>query len=247
MSDPPEQPPEQSPESLTQRRQGRKGHRRTRIKICGLREVNTALAAVAAGADLIGLNLVEASPRFVSDDVARKIAQNLPPGVTAVALVNHLTHPNEVSELVSRTSIRCVQFHGQEDPTLAATVEETDLVKAFPAEAVEDGELIEVWSCYANVKAFLWDAPSSPDNPLGGGSGHTSDWGWLAERLPTSRPAILAGGLTPDNVGEAIRTVRPYAVDVSSGVESSRGVKDHGLIRAFCEAVREADASLAMD
>lgn len=206
-----------------------------------------AESVAESGADMIGFNFVKRSPRYIEYDLAKAIVDELPDSMTPVALVNHLTHRDQFLDLSRRTGINFIQLHGEEAPGLAATIEELHLLRALPAEAVEDSERLAAWSIHPHVEAFLWDAPSSPDNPLGGGSGQTSDWTWLSARLPGARPSILAGGLTPDNVGEAIRTVRPWGVDVSSGVESSRGVKDHGLIRAFCEAVREADASLAND
>jgi len=234
--------------SETPKHQDAKTPSRTRIKICGLRDVATAQAAVHAGADFIGFVFVEQSPRYLGYEAARDIVRQLPESTTPVALVNHLTHRGQFFDLHTRSEIHLVQLHGKEVPGMAGTLpSETRLWRAWGAEMADDLELIEAWSMHQNLEAFLWDAPSSPDNPLGGGSGHTSDWLWLSKRLPKVRPSIVAGGLTPDNVGEAIRTVRPFAVDVSSGVESSRGVKDPGLIREFCAAVREADASLAMD
>ena len=220
------------------------GKRQTRIKICGLRDVETALVAAEAGADYVGFVFVERSPRFIAADAAKSIVSQLPGSVTPVALVNHLTHRGQFFQLAHESGMTLFQLHGREVPALAATIEQFKLWRALPAEKAADQDLIEAWSGHANVEALLWDAPTSPDNPLGGGSGHTSDWAWLGKHLPTARPSILAGGLTPDNVGEAIRTVRPWAVDVSSGVESSRGVKDPAKIADFCAAVRAADAEL---
>ncbi|MEM8739124.1 MAG: phosphoribosylanthranilate isomerase [Planctomycetota bacterium] len=220
---------------------------RTRIKICGVKDAPTARVVAESGADLIGFVFIERSPRFLPYAAARAIAADLPDTVTPVALVNHLSEPRQFDELHRESGIRWVQLHGDEPPELAGRVPDCPLLRSLPAPKADDADLVAAWATHQNVEAFLWDAPASPGNPLGGGSGQTSDWAWLRGRLPAAPPSILAGGLTPDNVGRAIRTVRPWGVDVSSGVESSRGVKDHGLIRAFCAAVREADASLALD
>ncbi|MEM1109316.1 MAG: phosphoribosylanthranilate isomerase [Planctomycetota bacterium] len=229
----------------TPRRQDAETPSKTWIKICGFKDVDTALAAAEAGADFIGLNFVEASPRFVDYDVAKTIVEALPPAVQPIALVNHLDNRQQFDELRHATGgVTWLQLHGQEPPTLAASLHGFQLIRALPAEAAADQAILDAWASHTHVKAFLWDAPTSPDNPLGGGSGHTSDWDWLAERLPKSRPSLLAGGLTPDNVAEAIHKVRPWGVDVSSGVESSRGVKDIAKISDFCAAVQQADTNL---
>ena len=222
-----------------------RGEPNTRIKICGIHDVESARVAAEAGADFVGFVFVEKSPRYVTPETARRIIGGLPAHVSAVGLVNDLTEAEQFYELAHLANLRRFQLHGQESTQLASALPPfLRLWRALPADAVEDRGLVAAWSQVDNVEALLWDAPTSPDNPLGGGSGIASDWAWLADRLPNARPAILAGGLTPDNVGQAIRTVRPWAVDVSSGVESSRGVKDPGKIRAFCDAVRAADAEL---
>jgi len=234
----------------TPKTQKLKNQNRTRIKICGVKDIETAAAAVAAGADMLGLVFVKKSPRYIDFATAKTIVDSLPDSVRPVALTQGFSRPQQFFELTEATGIRCVQLHGDEPPSVADGLEACGyygLIRALPAEKIEDGELLAAWAAYESLSCFLWDAPSSPDDPLGGGTGRTSDWVWLAERLPAVPfVSILAGGLTPGNVGEAIRTVQPWGVDVSSGVESSRGVKDVGMIADFCAAVRAADADAGL-
>lgn len=216
---------------------------RTRIKICGVRDAATARAAVDAGADAIGVVFVRASPRFVEAAQAAEIVKALPPFVEPVGLFMDEAVPNLLGT-ARRAGVRVVQLHGQETPQLAAMLDGVRIVKAFPWSAGVVGGEVPRWLNLPALAGILWDAPPEQGG-LPGGTGRTADWpAMAATRLHPGVPLILAGGLTPENVGEAVRTLRPYAVDVSSGVESSRGVKDAGLIRAFCDAVREADASV---
>ncbi|MEM1028464.1 MAG: phosphoribosylanthranilate isomerase [Planctomycetota bacterium] len=239
-------------DEITPRRQDAETLSRTQIKICGLRDVETALVAAEAGTDFIGLNFVEASPRYVDPAVAREIASALPQQVTAVGLFcNHAIE--HVAELTEAVGFQTVQLHGDETPDNAKQLHGFNILKALPFDPTTLANQLDGWRTLGDqLTGLLIDTPPQPDAAITGGSGHAFDWSRLAALdrsggfagLP---PYLLAGGLTPDNVGEAIRTVQPRGVDVSSGVESSRGVKDPGLIKAFCEAVREADASLAMD
>ncbi len=220
---------------------------RTRIKICGLKTVDAALAAVRAGADAVGLVFVPASPRRVSVDEAKRIASALPAFVEPVGLFVD-TPAEEVLSVAGRVGLRTVQLQGREGIGVVRQLSSLRVVKALgfdPARAHKD---VEFWrKSPGNVVGLQWDAPPSVAAELTGGSGRSFDWGALAalrdepgyDELPAT---ILAGGLTPENVAEAVAITQPYAVDVSSGVESSRGVKDLGKIVAFCEAVRAADA-----
>jgi phosphoribosylanthranilate isomerase len=217
---------------------------RTRIKICGIRTPEIALAAVEAGADAIGLNFVEKSPRFVTVEEAQRVVHALPAFVEPVALFADAT-PAHVRRICSETGIRTVQLHGQEPPTAAEAVLPARVIKVLH---IGDGAAAQVraWSGVLNLTAIMWDTPPQGAE-LTGGSGRTFAWNDLAQLQQTDAlrglRLIVAGGLTAENVGDAVRLLRPYAVDVSSGVESSCGVKDHVKIRAFCEAVRAADAA----
>lgn len=202
---------------------------RTRIKICGVMDVETAQVAAEAGADAIGLVFAPESTRRIDSETALEITEFLPPGVTAVA----------VFQLRSKNDPRLeewwgdwVQLHGEEDEQVIASVAESHRVmRGFPF----DAGAVRRWEACDNVDALLIDGSA-------GGGGEGFDHAKLTELMPTiSKPVMLAGGLTPNNVSTAIRAVRPYAVDVSSGVECEKGVKDHELIRAFCAAVRDAD------
>ncbi|MEM6551403.1 MAG: phosphoribosylanthranilate isomerase [Planctomycetota bacterium] len=224
---------------------------RTRIKICGLKDPASIDVAVSAGADALGLVFVEASPRAVTPDQAVGLAGRVPAMVEPVGLF--VDEPVEsVLSVVERVGLRSVQLHGREGPgyvrRLKAGRVGLKVVKALSFDADEVGPTLEVWRGeHQLVDGLLWDAP--PSGGLTGGTGHTLDWAALAAlrdagRLEGLAPMILAGGLTPGNVGDAVFRLRPYAVDVSSGVESERGVKDAGKIAAFCAAVRAADAKL---
>ena len=197
---------------------------RTRIKICGVRTAEALIAAVDAGADLIGFVLTAGSPRTIACAEASALAADLPPGVTPVAVFR-----NDNRDLIDAWPFPWVQLHGDE------THAEADLgrpvIKAMPF----DREAIAAWDADPNVHALMVDSPEP-------GAGHTFDHAPLADARDVIRsPLFLAGGLTAQNVGAAVNEVRPYAVDVSSGVESSRGVKDPQRIHAFCRAVRIAD------
>lgn len=222
---------------------------RTRVKICGVRDVDTALAAVEAGADAVGMVFVERSPRRIDVDEAHRIVRVLPAFVQPVALFSDAPW-QKVRDLADAVGVRTVQVHGREGPGFVSRVRHLRVVKAIGFEAGRVAEQLDPWrQGVTNLAGLLLDTPpdSATHGDLTGGSGVAFDWAALAkleregafDALP---PRILAGGLTPDNVGEAIRVARPFAVDVSSGVESQRGVKDPARIAAFCKAVRDADA-----
>jgi phosphoribosylanthranilate isomerase len=210
---------------------------RTRIKICGVTDAATAHAAAMAGADAIGLVFVEDSPRFIEPEDAFHVMGALPAFVAAVGVFKD-ADVEVFSDVEEVCPTQFAQLHGDED---ARTVRACgpDVIKAvrFDERTIE-GDL-EKWSLIDEVCAVLIDAQTP-------GEGKPFDWSRLAGKMDNcTKPIVLAGGLTPENVGEAIRVVRPYAVDVSSGVERERGVKDPALIEAFCAAVRRADVTLA--
>ncbi len=208
---------------------------RTRIKICGVRDAETARAAAEAGADAVGFVFVPSSPRYIAPDDAVGLMYALPPLVTAVGVVADLS-VDEFSDVEEACPTQLAQLHGDEG---LKTVQQCGpgVIKAVRAGPKLEADLRK-WANVDEVDAVLIDGPKA-------GSGEPVDWAGVRRALDAAgfgKPVFLAGGLTPENVGEAIRAVRPYAVDVSSGVESERGVKDHARIRAFCAAVREADA-----
>jgi phosphoribosylanthranilate isomerase len=207
---------------------------RTRIKICGITTAASAAAAVEAGTDAIGLVFADRSPRRIERERAIDIAATLPPFIEAVSVWR-----NQPADEVAAWTGRCLQFHGDEDEAFlrkmnAQGVDRT-IIRGFHFSA----DAVQRWAACPAVSALLIDGPDP-------GSGEAFDHEALAAlTADIAKPIILAGGLTPDNVAHAIRTVRPFAVDVSSGVESSPGVKDPALMSAFCAAVRRADAERA--
>lgn len=216
---------------------------RTRIKICGVREVGDALAAVAAGADAVGLVFAEGSPRFVEVERAGEIVRSLPAFVDAAGLFVNAS-VEEILGVVKWTGIGTVQLHGDEPVSILDELGGLSVVRALPFTA-DAGEVYADWLNDPRVCGVVWDSPPDAKGRFGG-TGNALPWSDLRARLDgedaQSWPVpILAGGLTAENVGEAFETVSPYAVDVSSGVESSRGVKDREMIAAFCKAVGRAD------
>jgi phosphoribosylanthranilate isomerase len=217
---------------------------RTRIKICGITRVADARAAAEAGADAIGLIFWRGTPRVVSHAQARAIVAALPPYVTVVGLFVD-PEPQAVRDAIAAVPLDLLQFHG---------VEPAEFCRAFgrgyvKAIAVKHGvDLLESVSPYDDAAGLLFDAFREGDLP--GGTGRAFDWGRLTTdvRARLGRPLILSGGLDPANVARAIGAVRPWAVDVSSGVEERdangaprRGLKDPARIRAFVQGVRSAD------
>lgn len=196
------------------------------VKICGITRPEDAAAAVDAGAGAIGFIFWPGSPRFIDPHRARKIAAMLPPFVTPVGVfVNQpLDHVNGVSDLVR---LGAVQLHGDETPAFAAAVT-GPVIKAISLAARD----VREWP--ATVRLLL----DVHDPVARGGTGRTIDW-TAASEVAAQRPILLAGGLTPDNVADAVARVRPFGIDVSSGVESAPGIKDHRRLRALFEAVHD--------
>ncbi|HKQ31291.1 MAG TPA: phosphoribosylanthranilate isomerase [Burkholderiales bacterium] len=204
---------------------------RTRVKICGITRVDDAAAAVRAGADAIGLVFDRRSPRFVVPEQAAAIVQSLAPFVTAVGLFVN-AEPWFVREALQQVPVHLLQFHGDETPEQCRSYD-LPYIKAIRMR--ENVDLHERSRVYGDAAALLLDT-FDPD--VAGGSGKRFDWTRVPTDLP--RPIVLAGGLTADTVAEAIRSVRPYAVDVSSGVEASKGIKDAKKVEAFISAARSA-------
>jgi phosphoribosylanthranilate isomerase len=206
---------------------------RTRVKICGIRDAGMARAAAQAGADAIGLVFHAASARAVDPGDARAIVEALPPFVTAVGLFVN-SGEEVVRDVLARVPLGMLQFHGDETPEFCGRF-------GLPwMRAIQVGpgvDLIECEGRFSQAAALLLDAQVPGQF---GGTGVAFDWSLVPSAL--ARPVVLSGGLDAANVGRAIRAVRPWAVDVSSGVEVARGVKDAARIEEFVRSVRDADA-----
>jgi len=202
----------------------------TRVKICGITNLADALAAVEAGADALGFNFYEQSPRHVSLKTAAEISKQLPAFIMRVGLF-----VNAPEDLVTRAIGECgltmLQFHGDEPPEFCTQFGLMSM-KAF---RIRDAESLAEIPNY-QTDAYLLDA-FSPE--ARGGTGEVFNWDLAVEAQKFGKPIFLAGGLTPENVADAIRKVQPFGVDVSSGVEISPGKKDHAKVNAFIQAVKQ--------
>lgn len=207
---------------------------RTRIKICGVRDEEAAIAAVDSGADAVGFMFVRSSVRYIDPAEAAELMAMLPPMVASVGVFMN-TPLESFLDIEEQCPTTHTQLHGEESEDLIASC--APIIKAIRFSPTTIADDLERLNENENVEAILIDGPSP-------GAGVPFQWTDLASHLENiAKPVFLAGGLTPENVGEAVRTLRPYGVDVSSGVERDRGVKDPALIEAFCEAVRRADAT----
>jgi phosphoribosylanthranilate isomerase len=208
-----------------------------RVKICGVTNIDDALLAAELGADAIGLNFYDESPRCISPYTAGKIVGQLPPFVSPIGIfVNWEAAP--VIALAAALRLSAVQLHGDEPPKLAAEIaRKVSVIKAF---RMGHEATLPAFAKYKRASAFLLDAAA--EGGQFGGTGQPTDW-HRAAAAAESHLIILAGGLTPENVAEAIRLVRPYAVDVASGVESRPGKKDPAKLRAFLSEVSRANHS----
>jgi phosphoribosylanthranilate isomerase len=204
---------------------------RTRIKICGVSRPEDVAAAVDAGADAIGLVFHPGSPRFVTLAQAESLAKALPPYVTPVGLFVN-AEPATIAAAVAAIPALVLQFHGDETPAQCAAARRPYLRAARMAPGFD---LLDFARRFDEAQGLLLDAHVEAF----GGSGKVFDWSLVPRGVP--HRLVLSGGLHAGNVGSGIRELRPWAVDVSSGVESARGVKDAAAIHAFCDAVREAD------
>jgi phosphoribosylanthranilate isomerase len=205
-----------------------------RVKICGITNAADALAAIDAGANLIGFNFYAKSPRHITEAEASKIRPHLPKRVKAVGIfVNAM--PAEIAELRKSLKLDAAQLHGDESPETAAEIARSlSVIKAF---RIESDFPLSTLDEYPEAFAYLFDAAHTGQY---GGTGHATDWD-AARRAALGHRIILAGGLKVENVAAAVRIVRPYGVDVASGVESEPGKKDHGRLREFIQEVRRAE------
>ena len=211
----------------------------TKAKICGLTELEDARLAVDCGADALGF-VFAPSPRRISPERAAEIIAGLPASVVTVGLfVNE--EPETVEQVVAVSGVSAVQLHGEEPPAVVAELagcgrlRRGDFGPVIKALRVADADSLDAIESYPEASAFLLDA-YCPDRP--GGTGQRFDWALARQAVARGRPIILAGGLDPDNVARAIAEVRPFAVDVSSGVEASPGRKDPEKLRRFLRVVK---------
>jgi len=207
---------------------------RTRVKICGITREEDALEAVRLGADAIGLVFCPASPRVVSVEQAEAILEGLPPFVTVTGLFVDES-PERIEAILERLPIDLLQFHGHESPDACAAFRRPWIKAIRMRESID---LARLGEAYASASGLLLDTYRAG---VPGGTGETFDW----DLIPPERASgiILAGGLNPDNVEQAIRRVRPYAVDVSGGVEAAKGIKDAAKMAAFIAGVKRGDNS----
>jgi phosphoribosylanthranilate isomerase len=207
----------------------------TRVKICGITNLEDALAAVEAGADLLGFNFYKRSPRYVTPEMARGMIEKLSESVASVGVFVNEPEPEAVERIAREAGVSAAQLHGDETPEFCSRIRGLLTIKALRVGPNYDAARAAEFG----TDALLLDAFVKGE---WGGTGHTFDWA-LARRTRESVPKLfLAGGLTPENVAAAVEAVNPYAVDVCSGVETSPGRKSFRLMRRFVEASHEAAA-----
>ncbi|MGH9406813.1 MAG: phosphoribosylanthranilate isomerase [Terriglobia bacterium] len=209
----------------------------TRIKICGITRPEDAALSVELGASALGFNFYEPSPRYIEPARASEIIHQVPPLVVAVGVYADETYGGRVAAIAREAHVSALQLHGPRFPKDLEALKGYRLIYAIPVTPDFDPATLSVLP----PDAFLLDAF---DPVRIGGSGMIIDWNIARRASEAGKAIILAGGLTPENVGEAIRQVKPFGVDVASGVEHARGIKDAHLLRAFFAAVAEADRSL---
>ena len=207
---------------------------RTAIKICGLTRKEDLLNAIDAGADALGLVFYKPSPRYVNLAKARELARWAPPSVCLVGLFVNAT-VEEVNMVLNAVPLDLLQFHGDENYETEAYCKQFNRPYLKAARMAPGLDLLEYAARYPSAQALLLDAFVEGY----GGGGKTFDWSLIPKSLPL--PIVLSGGLNPDNVTEAVGVVRPAGVDVSSGVEQSKGIKDAAKITAFIAGVKKAD------
>lgn len=202
-----------------------------RIKVCGITNLEDAAAACVLGADALGFVFYKESGRYIEPENARVIVSQLPPFISAVGVFVNQDF-SEIESVMETVGIDTVQLHGDESPELCSKIPQR-VIKAVRVKEFVDADAVELYP----VQAILFDKHA---DDMYGGTGKSFDWSVLSG-IDISKRIILSGGLTYENVSKAITTVRPYAVDVSSGVEDSPGKKNHLKIRKFIEAVKNGE------
>jgi len=213
---------------------------RTRIKFCGITRPADATAAASAGADAIGLIFYPKSHRYVTIEKAREILAVLPPMVSPIGLFVNST-ADEIRETASTLKLRTIQLHGQESPNILDELTEFTIIKAIKCDKTNLKKTLELWTSKKNLAAILLETACTPDP---GGTGIENDWAGIEEILKSEMnfpPLIAAGGLTPESVSDVVRRLRPYAVDVSTGIEETRGIKSVEKMIRFAGEVHKAN------
>lgn len=216
---------------------------RTRIKLCGLTRIEDVREAVAVGADAIGLVFYAPSPRYIAPEAAASLAEALPPLVSAVGLFVNADLA-EVSEVLRRVPLSLLQFHGDETPAQCREIAEAVCRPFMRALRIRPdttaANLLESDAAYRTASPLFSGLLLDTWSDAYGGTGKVFDWSLIPAEI--AHQAVLSGGLNVQNVTDAVRRIRPHAVDVSSGIESAKGVKDAALMHAFVNAVRAGDS-----
>ena len=195
-----------------------------KVKICGITRLEDALVAADAGADALGFIFYQKSPRYIPIQTARNISQELPPWIARVGVFVNESEQT-IRQIAEISQLTAIQLHGNESPEFCQRFS-VPVIKAFRVQNENTLSELELFT----VSAWLLD--SYVPGQLGG-TGEVFNWQWARQAKDKGRPVILAGGLTPQNIADAVETVQPYGVDVSSGVESTPGIKDHAMVRDF--------------
>ena len=203
----------------------------TFIKICGITNLDDALAAVNAGANALGFNFYKPSARYISPDAAREIVNRLPTTILTVGVFVNETSPQSVEQLARQAAVTAIQLHGDESPDYCRAIENRYVIKALAAGADFDMQRALDYE----VEAILLD---TKDDKLRGGTGRVFDWSIALEVRRTVPKLYLAGGLGIENIEDAIKSVDPFAVDACSALEETPGKKNHDRMRAFVKAIR---------
>jgi phosphoribosylanthranilate isomerase len=203
----------------------------TLIKICGITNLDDALASVGAGADALGFNFYPPSPRYIKPADARKIIGQLPPNTLTVGVFVNESTPEAVRDIAAVAGVTAFQLHGDESPEYCDVLSDSYVIKVISAGEMKNDE-IESY----RVTAIMLD---SGNKRIRGGTGRVTDWSMAGELRRRVPKLFLAGGLSPDNVEEAILTVRPYAIDACSSLEHAPGRKDHDRVRVFIKRARD--------
>lgn len=210
----------------------------TRVKICGITRHEDARLAVELGASALGFNFYEPSPRYIEPEAAREIIGQMPPLAAAVGVFADETYGGRVAEIAREACVSILQLHGPRFPKDADALRGYRIIRAIPVGQDFDPSMLQTLP----PDSYLLDAF---DPVRIGGTGRTIDWSLVRYASDQGKSILLAGGLTPENVAEAVRIVRPFGVDVAGGVEHAPGIKDARKLRAFFAAVAEADNSMA--
>jgi phosphoribosylanthranilate isomerase len=203
----------------------------TFIKICGITNIDDARAAVAAGADALGFNFYNLSPRYISPPAAREIVEQLPSSILTVGVFVNEESPESAKKIAGEAGVTAFQLHGDESPAYCRELADRYVIKTLTVSGDFDIEMVQDY----DVNAIMLD---TRDNSLRGGTGRVFDWSVAVEVNKVVPKLFLAGGLSPENISEAIELVRPYAVDACSALEDRPGIKNHERMRAFVELAR---------